>query len=419
MKTTKPCAVLINFDFPPNEGIGGRRWGYLANELAKHFNLIVIKAEPQSLAAQASKGVVNSPFQVIEIKRKYPRILSTKTTSLFQKLRYRLALAYLKITHKGTIYDQSIGWEKELIPQLKAIQQKQEIRWVFATGAPFNMLYHIAKWKSNYSNTNLWVDFRDPWLNAQNYGMKTLSEARKRNEKFKASLVLQNATVISTPAIQIFEEFDEILGELKSPPLLYELKHYYVEHTSLLSEKANSEAIQITYGGEIYIGLESHLARLDADLNQLKEKQPAWYEKLKINFYVRDKSKLQQLSKHKNVFIHDVIGNEIEQIIAKSNWCLILLAFHNKDFFTTKYFEFQKLQTPFLYLGDDGLVAEKIQEEKRGITWEKLIGDLIEGKLEAYDHLVNLPNEQDSVTSRGSEIIDLIKKIGNENSAAN
>jgi len=418
MKTTKPRAVLINFDFPPNEGIGGRRWGYLANELAKHFELTVLKAEPHTQAAPTSKGIGDSSFDVIELKRKYPKILSEKTSSIFQKLLYRIALAYLKITHKGTIYDQSIGWEKELLPQLKAIQKKQEINWIFATGAPFNMLYHIAKWKSNYSNIKLWVDFRDPWLNAQNYGMKSLSHARMQNERFKARVILQNAKIISTPAIQIFEEFEEILKELKSPPQLYELKHYYVGNTAPSSEKTNSDSIQITYGGEIYIGLESHLAKLDADLLRLKKNRPAWYEKLKINFYVRDKSKLKELSKHENVIIHDVIGNEIEQVIAASDWCLILLAFHNKDFFTTKYFEFQKLQTPFLYLGDNGLVSQRIQEEKRGMTWDNLFSDLLEGKNGPYQHLSNTPNKQDSVTARGSEIIDLIKKIEHEYSAA-
>ena len=416
MKITRPRAILVNYDFPPNEGIGGRRWGFLANELSKHFELIVIKAEPKSKEKISSQIPIDTGIEVISLPRTYPEVLIAEVKTLGQKLRYQAAIRFLKLTHKGTIYDQSIGWEKNLIHQISQIHQQKQIDWIFATGAPFNMLYHIAQWKSKHPGVKYWVDFRDPWLNAQNYGMPHLSETRKKQENNKALSVLKHAEVVSTPAFPIFHEFKDILSKLEKPPVIYELKHFYVGNEYQAIQPIESAGIEITYGGEIYIGLEPFINQLDHDLSKLKNEQPHIYQKLKFNFFVRDKLKLKRLSNHQNVFVNDVIGNQIEAIISKSSWCLILLAFHNKDFFTTKYFDFQKLQVPFLYLGESGLVEKKINEEHRGMSWNILFAKLLKGEIPNPATFNNAPNPSDSVVSRGEEIIALIKQVENENS---
>jgi hypothetical protein len=50
MPTTKKHIILVNYDFPPNKGIGGRRWGKLAKEFAEQNCIVhVIKAEALSV----------------------------------------------------------------------------------------------------------------------------------------------------------------------------------------------------------------------------------------------------------------------------------------------------------------------------------------------------------------------------------
>ncbi|MFM1999846.1 MAG: hypothetical protein RL204_1793, partial [Bacteroidota bacterium] len=57
--------ILINFDFPPNFGIGGRRWGKLAKGfVSKGFNVFVIKAAP--LDNRISQWTVDVDHQSIK-----------------------------------------------------------------------------------------------------------------------------------------------------------------------------------------------------------------------------------------------------------------------------------------------------------------------------------------------------------------
>ena len=47
---------------------------------------------------------------------------------------------------------------------------------------------------------------------------------------------------------------------------------------------------------------------------------------------------------------------------------LILLAEHNKDFKTTKFYEFLPFQKPYLYIGSLGEVSKIISEDKMGFV---------------------------------------------------
>ena len=414
MSTTKKHIIIVNYDFPPNKGIGGRRWGYLAKEFAdQNFIVHVVKADAMSDTDKSvwSEEVMSNNIFVHSLPRVYPQVLLTQPTSFFKKIQYKKALHLVKKKYKGTPYDISLGWETHLVSKLNELSKKYQIEWVFATGAPWDMLRVVAEWKNGRPEIKYWADFRDLWLNSQFYGMPFLSPERKKVEEKKAESVIQCADVLSAPAMQILEHFSSLNLIPSKNTKFFHLKHFHSEPK--LTEQSfgfSSTEIIIEYGGEIYLDTEPYLEQLAKDLTKLREFDPALYERLNINFHSSSFNKIKAIFKHHPcVRISDSIGKKIEDRIAQAHWCMILLADHNKDFFTTKYFDYQTLGTPYLYLGPSGVVLKSIEEENRGTSWEIFFQSLLKNKASNPNDFNQEANEKNSLASRVCEILEHMK----------
>ena len=68
------------------------------------------------------------------------------------------------------------------------------------------------------------------------------------------------------------------------------------------------------------------------------------------------------------ISIKPSVGKDIFKIISEADYVLILLAEHNKDFKTTKFYEFLPFQKPYLYIGSLGEVAKNISEDEMGFV---------------------------------------------------
>ena len=411
MPTTKKHIILVNYDFPPNKGIGGRRWGKLAKEFAEQNCIVhVVKADALSDTDKSvwSEEVNNKNIFIHSLPRVYPNILLTQPKNFLEKLQYRKALNSVKKNYSGTPYDISLGWEKQLIPKLNELAKKHPIEWIFATGAPWDMLRAVAEWKKEHPEIKYWADFRDPWLNARNYGMPFLSPEKMKEEVMKVSHVLENAHVLSAPAMQILDHFSSLNLIPSKNKKFFHLKHFHSEPK--LTEQSfgfSSSEITIEYGGEIYLDTEFYLEQIAKDLTKLREFDPTLYERLNINFHSTSFEKIQSIFKyHPCVRISDSIGKKIEDRIAQAHWCIILLADHNKDFFTTKYFEYQTLGTPYLYIGANGQVLQSIEEENRGTSWEKIFQSLMKNDPFTGKKFNQEAHESNSLSHRVKEMLE-------------
>jgi hypothetical protein len=416
MPTTKKHIILVNYDFPPNKGIGGRRWGKLAKEFAEQNCIVhVIKAEALSDTEKSvwSEEVNSRSIFVHALPRVYPQILLTQPSKFFEKLQYRKALNAVKKNYKGTPYDISLGWETHLVPKLNELAKKHPIEWVFATGAPWDMLRVVAEWKKEHPFIKYWADFRDPWLNARNYGMPFLSPEKKKEEEEKTQSVIQHADVLSAPAIQILEHFSSLNFIPPDNKKFFHLKHFHSEPK--LTEQSfgfSSREITIEYGGEIYLDTEPFLEEMSKDLTKLRESDPALYERLQLNFHSTSFEKIKAIFKHHPcVRISDSIGKKIEDRITQAHWCIILLADHNKDFFTTKYFEYQTLGTPYLYLGAKGEVLQTIENENRGTTWSNFFQSLLKNDPLDSQTFIQEADENNSLSFRVNEMLEHMKSF--------
>lgn len=362
--------ILINYDFPPNDGIGGRRWAKLAKGLAMSgHDVVVVKAEPLPGGANSpwTADVEHPNISVVELPRAYPMVMQRPVRSLLDRLNYRVARYRLEKTAKGTIYDISLGWTQSLWKTLDQLCQGEDVDWIMATGAPWNMLFDTAQWKKRYGRTKLLVDFRDPWINARNYGMAQLSGSRLQWEKHKQMEVLCAADVVTTPYPYLTQALRDFAP--KSPAKFQVLSHFY-DRLDLPMPQPNvhSDTLNIVYAGEMYVECDTQLGWLQRHLVQLRTEQPEWFQRVRFDFY-SPTNRSDRFAGLENVHFHAPVGKNIFGILQKADGLMLLLTESKKDDLTTKFFEYLPISKPLIAMGASGEVSRFVEAEQLGQVW--------------------------------------------------
>ncbi|MCI5056293.1 MAG: hypothetical protein MRY83_09300 [Flavobacteriales bacterium] len=366
--------LLISYTFPPNQGIASRRWAKLAKGLAKKgYTIHVVKAEPPENNKESfwSKDVANDNIRIYSLPRNYPTVLEKPKPGVFGKLQYRWHKKLLEFKTKGTIYDLAFAWKDVLFPLAERLIQKYKIDTVIGTGAPFSVPYYVAKMKERYSVKTI-VDYRDPYIDADNYGMPYLSSERKQHEVSKHRYIIEHVDFLTSPYESMQMDLIKTSETQKNIENLIELEHFYdfEEIAPLLKpEELETGKIKFVYGGELYLGLDHYLHGLNKALTALKQK--TYYNKLQFDFYVNDINKRTIFEENSEIVNFYPQTPDILKKIATSNFVLIFYSEHKKHHRTTKFMEFLPFKKPYIYLGPEGFVSEFIEAENLGISLSK------------------------------------------------
>ncbi|MFT4778436.1 MAG: hypothetical protein ACI80P_000409 [Flavobacteriales bacterium] len=364
--------LLACFDFPPNAGIGGRRWAKFAKGLANQgVEVYVIKAAPIKGQEQSgwSEDILHDLIHVHELPRTYPSIVSHGPKNVVDKVRYKLEISKLQRQEPGTIYDIAIGWERKFLAKAEALIEKEGIINIIATGAPFNILYYAALLKSQNRELNLIVDYRDPWLTAQNYGMKDLSRERMEAETAKQELVFRHANWVVCPNKFLLTEIRNTA--ISKPKAQFTALPHFFDPDDLaayLLPISPKNEIKIVYGGSIYLGIEDHLMNFAESLKMLKTKNITLYNRLNIQFYTPQTDFAKVFKEVDDIVeFSQPIGKDFFKQLNEASAAIVMLASHNKNYLTTKFFEYLPFRKPLLFLGVTGYTSEFIEENKLGL----------------------------------------------------
>jgi hypothetical protein len=390
MSSINKNILLVNFDFPPNQGIGGRRWGKFAKQLAREgFTVHVIKANSVegNIESPWTSDVSSPQIHTYSLARKYPQSFSHPGSDLVSKLKYRFARFQLLRKEKGTIYDISIGWEPEMRSLAIKLIQQFDIVNVIATGAPWNLLLYTAKLKEIFPQLNIMADFRDPWLNARNYGMAALDEYRKKAEQEKFNTVMRNVNVVISPNHLLTNEIKSHAPS-NTKAIFEPLLHSFDPDDIRIVKKAKSgDKIRIVYGGDLYVELEPELKAFRLSIEDIKNKAPELYSRLEIRIFTNAKvpAILEGLDAIK---VYPPIGKKLFDELSQADFCLILLSAAKRNEQTTKFFEYLPFRIPFLVFAPDGMVTDFVIENIIGFaplhnesTLHKILLDFADGTL--------------------------------------
>lgn len=363
--------ILVNFDFPPNEGIGGRRWAKFARYLAdQELKVHVIKAKelPHRAPSVWSKDVEHKNISITSLSRPLPQYFTHPGKSMWDKIRFHLYKRALRKRSLGTIYDQAIDWEVPLHAALEKLVKTYPVSTIIASGAPFNLLYYTANFVASHPKIQFIADYRDPWISARNYGMPELNEAQLAHEIDKQNRVLEVADIISSPYEKLSLQIKEEGKGTSSKPEFIELGHCFdQEQLPPLIKVQEEKDFTLVYGGALYQGIERYFDQLSELLDSLKVEDPALYERIHFKIYSSDFERLQgRYPKHTQLEFLAPVGSKLFAAIDHASAAIIALSEHNKDFKTTKFYEFLSRQKPVFYLGPKGEVAQFLERKDLG-----------------------------------------------------
>jgi hypothetical protein len=352
--------LLVCYHFPPNTGIGGRKWSFLSKYLLKNnVDVHVLTKQPRSKKASLWQGMtqgVNLHF----FKSNYPRVLEEYPKNLFEKFSYKFYLFLLKVFSKSNYHDRGVLLQKRLSHHITEIVERNNISNVIITGAPFSFLYYGSLIKSKNTKIHYIADIRDSWIKGNYFGFDGLHERIKEEERRRLRHVLTAADHVFGPYPIMVSEYAAMVENKHIGLLPHAVDLEYVKPRS-----ANIDGIctLVNFGSQ-YAELDEIMKLIASKISECS---------FHIKFYTEDR-------KYENNFSHvsDVIQilqpiryHEMFEMLSKADASILFVNKHIKDFLSTKYIECFAAKIPIVLIGEKGYVSDFIVSNRLGIFIEK------------------------------------------------
>ncbi len=389
MRPGEPILIICH-SFPPNYGIGGRRWAKFAKELAhRGYPVHVIR---NSVAPGASTSLwtddVTDPLIIAHpLPDRYPRaMIRWPATSLWDKLSYGLWKRILPLCTKGNWYDRGLFWRKPMLELAGKLISEHGIRNVIVTGAPFSLLAYATELKKRYSGIHLVSDFRDMWTWGNYYGYQTIGDDRLQHERQLEAMVARVSDKLISPHPAVLDHLHQAHGVLQDRMSV--IAHAIdPDDLDMTFTKVPDGLFRMIYAGSMYGTKETngYFALVLEALRSLKDTRPEAFAKCRFDLYITDHGTeaLQQQVKDQGLdavvhFHVPLPPKEIMKRIAASDLELAFLPRDKKDTMVTKFAEIFYLGCPVLHIGDAGLVSRTIVAQRMGdsLRVEELVREL-------------------------------------------
>ena len=391
--------LLVCYSFPPNPGVGGRRWAKFAKYLAKsghYVEVINAKLTTKELSTWSKDAqLLHEKNHVHSLPTSYPEIIKKIPKTLFQKIQYRLSLEYLKLKVKGNLYDKSSLWHLNLIP---FVQKKlnEGFDTIICTAAPFHYLGEVAQLKVKFSSVNFIADFRDPWANNRiSYGISDLNQKRLHEEKHLESSVFESFDYLIC-VDTIHETYIKGLNinpnKIKVIPNGFDPEDF----SNIDTKKKQNSRINIVFTGSLYSKALTHLEALyklllgDKDLKQ--EFVFNFYGSIpKEAHYLFDNKALQSTL----IFHGKVSLKEVGEKIVTSDLAMLFLTDDLNYTKSTKFYEYIHLRKKIAVFSKYGPISQYIVNNKIGYSIEprNIRESLLKIKKDYHKDNLNVPQD--------------------------
>ena len=244
--------LILTYYFPPDPGIGSRRWAKFAKYLHRSGNNVTV------LAAETEKGVHStwdkdiSDLNIIRYSRNYPKVLDSEPRNSIQKLKYKWAVYRLSKKVKGTIYDRAVFLEESIFKTAVEIINSKNIDTIIVNGPPHRIMYYGAILKEKFPHIYLISDFRDPWTWWYNYGYPQLNHVNKEAELGMEKMVISKSDLVTVTYPEMKSQIKERYPDAKIEIIPH---GFDPEEFSKYNPEINNK-IRLVYFGTLYSGEE-------------------------------------------------------------------------------------------------------------------------------------------------------------------
>lgn len=386
--TQQKKVLLVVYAFPPFPGIGGRRWAKFAKYL-KRADIpveVVCARYTGEKKSQWTRDVQNIIRHEIDDKK--GRIISSIPESLIEKINYHLTVLKAKLANKGWYYDYAFFIRNQVRDKLRNLLESKEFSSVIVSGAPYHLCHHVVSLKSEFPEIKFLVDYRDAWTgDTEKYGQMP-TKILEYERKLESEVVIQAdhiVTVNETIASDIHQIFNVPKNKITAIPNGYDTDDIPAPYPL-----DNKPPLKFVFAGSLY-------NNLDYILNPFIESvstEPLLREDIIWDFYGSLSGSLKDYinkSQKSPIHFHGFKSKEeIGDIIAGSNACLLFIQRVYKDSFSTKFIEYYAAKKPLIVFGERGRTADYVEEKGIGVAIAP--EDVTGGLLRAFKFITNLPD---------------------------
>jgi glycosyltransferase involved in cell wall biosynthesis len=388
--------LVICYSFPPNPGVGGRRWAKFSKYLAQNnykvhtvYNFNESSKTSEWVDDTIHENIIHYPQKIF-----YPNIFSSTPKSIFDKLEYRFWLLFFKIVSKGSLYDRAFFWKRKLLEVSKKIIIDHNVKNVIVTGPPFRLFYYSTFLKRDFKHINLILDFRDPWTDNTSFlGFDSLSKKRMLVEKKMEDDSIRIADHIISANDYLSQIFKRRYPELanKFSTIINGFDPDENIYNPIKNDQTND--IRCVLAGSLYPDLEYIFIPLLNFLKDLQINNAALYNRLYFDFYGNIDKNLEQLIKQYNLSCIKIHGfqklNFVKQKLSDANYCLMFSAPNHSSNFNTKFYEYISLKKTVIHFSNEGAISDFLIKNKLGFAvrpekfkedMDKLMTDIEEEK---------------------------------------
>ena len=367
----KKKLLIICYTFPPYNGIGGRRWAKFAKYLLQdNCEISVIAAKKQDASQSPwTKDISSYQDNINYLDAGYPLILQSNPKSIWQKIRYRLALFYVKLFLKGNYFDSSSFWEKKLI---KVTERKilEGYNNVLVSCGPFKMASFFLSLKKKYPAVNFIVDFRDPWANNKtSFGYTSISSKRLEFEKELEKKVACNYDYVLCVSEEMTTYFSNLAPQDKHKNFLTISNGFDKDDFSGKSQLVRNEnKLKFVFIGTLY-DKSMHVFKEFCDVLQtIKKENALMFNSFQIEFYGQMPKSFFELIKDIDCieFGGEIPLKQVYEKISSADLAMLFLTDDLNYSFSTKFYEYISQNISIAVFSKDGRTGRFVEENRLG-----------------------------------------------------
>lgn len=385
---SKKKLLIVCFTFPPYSGIGGRRWAKFAKYLYRNnVDVSIIGAKKKHYNnSQWNQDTDDYIDNVSFIDSNYPMVLQSIPNTLWNKVKYRLALFYVKIFLKGNYYDPSSFWKYDLI---KSIENKIKDGYnnIIVSCGPYKMASFAIDLKLKYPKVNFIADFRDPWTtNETSFGYTSISSRRLSYEKELEKKVAKNYDFVLSVSEEMTNYFSSLVNKRNHGNFLTLSNGFDRDDFSNKNEiKRHENKLKLVFTGTLYNKSMHVFEQFCHVLKLLKMENLKIFNSLQIEFYGQMPRSFFELIKDIDCI---EFGGEIplKQVYEKFLSAHVAMLFLSDDLnysFSTKFYEYISQNIAIAVFSEEGKTGNYVREN--GLGYSCFVSNMKDGIMQIYN----------------------------------
>ena len=355
--------LIVAYIFPPTQGIGGRRWAKFAKYFTKlgyTVHVICSVQHNREISLWIDDVKDNPNIIIYGIIQKYPAVLGRIPTTFYEKLKYKVALKYVSLVAKGSLYDTSIFWKGDFEKMAENILSTNNIETAYVSIAPMQHATILIKLKNIFPNTKFVVDFRDPWYLGGRYGFPQKNPNRDKYELEAEKNICEKFDLITMPYTEVIMESSNFF----KVPLN---KYYRLQHAidfddfSFESNHIKNNYVLVSYIGTLYPDLKAQFDSIFKVADKINN--------LKFDFYTSNNNESYfEFAKKEHINFHKQIEPKtLFTKLSNSNFILIVFSETMKSMLYTKFVEIVCARIPIILVSNIGEASDFITQNNLGI----------------------------------------------------